>query len=60
MASLMFLPQYRDTEAIFYLFYKITKVFSSFRDVICLYTLRKNEARPIKACIGRVLFYNVI
>ena len=34
MASFMFLSQYRDTKAIFYLFYKITKVFSSFRDVI--------------------------
>ena len=34
MASFMFLSQYKDTKAIFYLFYKITKVFSSFRDVI--------------------------
>ena len=34
LASFMFLSQYRDTKAIFYLFYKITKVFSSFRDVI--------------------------
>ena len=34
MASFMFLSQYRDTKTIFYLFYKITKVFSSFRDVI--------------------------
>ena len=34
MASFMFLSQYRDTKAIFYLFYKITKIFSSFRDVI--------------------------
>ena len=30
----MFLSQYRDTKAIFNLFYKITEVFSSFRDVI--------------------------
>ena len=34
MASFMFLSQYRDTKAIFDLFYKIAKVFSSFRDVI--------------------------
>ena len=34
MASFMFLSQYRDTKAIFCLFYKITKLFSSFRDVI--------------------------
>ena len=34
MALLMFLSQYRDTKAIFYLFSEITKVFSSFRDVI--------------------------
>ena len=34
MASFMFLSQYRDTKAIFYLFYKITKVFSNFCDVI--------------------------
>ena len=30
MASFMFLSQYRDTKAIFYLFHKITKVFSEF------------------------------
>ena len=30
----MFLSQYKDMKAIFYLFYKITKVSSSFRDVI--------------------------
>ena len=29
MTSFMFLSQYRDTKAIFYLFYIITKVFSS-------------------------------
>ena len=34
MESVMFLSQYRDTKVIFYLFYEITKVFSSFRDVI--------------------------
>ena len=34
MESFMFLPQYRDTKAIFYFSYNITKVFSSFRDVI--------------------------
>ena len=34
MASFMFLSPYRDTRAIFYLFYEITKVFSSFHDVI--------------------------
>ena len=34
MASFEFLSQYRDTKAIFYLFYKITKIFSCFRDVI--------------------------
>ena len=34
MASFMFLSQYRDTKAIFHLFYQITKIFSSFRDVI--------------------------
>ena len=34
MVSFMFLSQYRDTKAISYLFYKMTKVFSSFRDVI--------------------------
>ena len=34
MASFMFLSQHRDTKAIFYLFYKVTKVFLSFRDVI--------------------------
>ena len=33
MASFLFLLQYRDTKAIFYLFYKINKVFTSFRDV---------------------------
>ena len=33
MVSFMFLSQYRDTKAIFYLFYIIIKVFSSFRDV---------------------------
>ena len=32
--SFMFLSQYRDTKAVFYLFYEITKVFSSFPDVI--------------------------
>ena len=32
--SFMFLSQYRDTKAIFHLSYKITKIFSSFRDVI--------------------------
>ena len=30
MASFMCLSQYRDKKATFYLFYKITKVFSSF------------------------------
>ena len=50
MASFMFL--YRNTKAIFCLFYKITKVFSSFRDVIHVCT------RPIRACVGRMLFYN--
>ena len=34
MESFMFLSQYRDTKAIFYLFYKITKGFSSFGDII--------------------------
>ena len=34
MASYMFLSQCTDMKAIFYLFYKITKVFSSFYDVI--------------------------
>ena len=34
MTSFAFLSQYRDTKATFYLFYKITKVFSSCRDVI--------------------------
>ena len=33
MASFMFLSQYKDMKVIFYLFYKITKVFPSFRDV---------------------------
>ena len=34
MASFMFLSQYRDVKAIFYLFSKIAKGFSSFCDVI--------------------------
>ena len=34
MASFMFLSQYRDTQTTFYLFYEITKVFSSFRDIL--------------------------
>ena len=33
MASFMFLSLHRDTKAIFHLFYKITKVFSSFRGI---------------------------
>ena len=24
----------------------------------CLPTLRENEIRPIKVCVGRILFYN--
>ena len=59
VASQMFLSHYRITKAIFHLFYKITKVFSSFRDVSRVSTLRENEARAIRACVGRVLFYNV-
>ena len=39
MASFMFLSQYRDTKAIFYLFYKITKVFTSFPDIVHLSVL---------------------
>ena len=72
MASWMFLSQYRDTKVIFYLFYKITKEFPSFRKVIhicvlqykmkkastCLCTVRENEARPTKACVGLAMFYN--
>ena len=72
MASFMILSQYRDTKAIFYLFHKITKIFpsclTSFISLYsntkwkwrqpCLNTLRENEARLIKACVGRVLFYN--
>ena len=68
ITSFMFLSQHRDTQAIFYLlnrdtkvifylFYKITKVFSSFRDVIRVSTVRENEVRPIRDCVGRVLFY---
>ena len=34
MTSFMLLSQYRDTKPTFYLFYKIIKVFSSFRDVV--------------------------
>ena len=48
MPSFMFPSQYRDTKAIFYLFYKITKVFSSFHDIILIHvsvlcTLIQNE-----------------
>ena len=57
----MFLLQYRVTKAIFCLFYKITKIFTSFCDVnhvsvleykmkmksVCLCTLGENKARPI-------------
>ena len=68
--SWIFLSQYRDTKAIFDLFCKIANFFFfRFRDVIhvlvlqyqrnrCVYSLRKNKDRPIKACVGRVLFYN--
>ena len=34
MAPFMFLSQFRDRKGIFYLFYKITKDFLSFRDLI--------------------------
>ena len=57
MASFIFLSQYRDTKAISYLFYEITIVFSSFRDLIHVSVLGENEACPIRACVGRVLFY---
>ena len=41
----------------FKFFCKITKVFSNFRKVIHVSILRENKARPIRACVGRVLFY---
>ena len=48
MESFMFLSLYRDTKAIFYLFYKITMVFPSFRDVIhvlvLLYKMKMTSA----------------
>ena len=70
-ASFMFLSQYRDTKAIFYLFYKKPRFFrffvTSFMSLhsntkwkwrqLCLCTLRENDARPIGARVGRVLFY---
>ena len=39
MTSFIFLSQYRDTKAIFYLFDKITKVSSSFREIILVSVL---------------------
>ena len=39
MSSFMFLSQYKDTKATFYLFYKIIKDFSIFCDVIHVSTL---------------------
>ena len=39
MASWMFLSQYREMKAIFYLFYKITKDFLNICDIIYIYTL---------------------
>ena len=71
MASWMFQSQHRDKKATFYLFYKITKAFSSIRDAIHVSVLSykmkmtsavtqysDNEARPIRARVGCVLFYN--
>ena len=66
-----FLSQYRDTKAIFYVFYKTGKFFQIFVGSsmslysntkwewrqLSLYTLRENEARPIRVCVRRVLFY---
>ena len=60
MPSFLFLSQHRDMKAIFYLFYKITKVFSSFRDVIHVCFLRENEACSIRACVRFVLIYKYI
>ena len=57
MVSLTFLSQYIDKKAVFDLFYKITKVFSSSRFFECVFsaclcTLREIEARPIRPCLN--------
>ena len=65
MASFMFLSQDRDTKAIFYLLYKIRRhsclctVIQNENDVnrVSIYNPREDEAHPIRACVGRVLFY---
>ena len=49
--------QYRDTKAIFYLFYKLTKVFSSCRDVICFSILGENEIRPFTAFVWDACYF---
>ena len=70
----MFLSKYKDKKTIFYLLYKITKVFPSFRDVIHVFelqykkkmtsaylcTLKKDEALPIRAFVRCVSFYNKV
>ena len=44
MESFTFLSQYRDTKAIFYLFYKIIKIFfECLRRDLCISTLIQNE-----------------
>ena len=60
-----------ETRRLFYLFYKITKVFptssmSLYSNTklrwrqLCLCTLRENKTRLIRACAGRVSFYKSI
>ena len=55
MASFIFLSEYRHTKAIFYLFYKITKVFPSFRDVSHVSTLRERVSSNQRLRRARVI-----
>ena len=49
-----------DTKTIFYLIYKITKVFSSLRDVIHVSVLQYKMKMTSNLSPGRVLFYKYI
>ena len=55
----MFLSYYRDTKGIFYLFYKITKVFLSFRYVTHVSVLQY-KMKMTSPCLSILACYFVI